>query len=85
MPCTHPKVAVIDSGVDYRHPGLGGCLGPGCKVSGGYDFVGNNGGTPSTDVVSMTRGSKLGMCASAASNDQQGQRDLFCAPLRELC
>ncbi|KAF9876569.1 serine endopeptidase [Colletotrichum karsti] len=34
------KVAVIDSGVDYRHPALGGGFGPGFKVSGGYDLVG---------------------------------------------
>ncbi|KAF6839147.1 serine endopeptidase [Colletotrichum musicola] len=34
------KVAVIDSGVDYRHRALGGGLGPGFKVSGGYDLVG---------------------------------------------
>ncbi|WP_176953916.1 S8 family serine peptidase [Streptomyces indicus] len=32
-------VAVIDSGVDYSHPDLGGCLGADCKVVGGYDFV----------------------------------------------
>ena len=25
-------VAVVDSGVDYRHPDLGGCFGKGCKV-----------------------------------------------------
>ncbi|KAL0936376.1 Minor extracellular protease vpr 2 [Colletotrichum truncatum] len=34
------KVAVIDSGVDYNHPALGGGFGPGFKVSGGYDLVG---------------------------------------------
>ncbi len=32
-------VAVIDSGVDYTHPDLGGGLGPQFKVIGGYDFV----------------------------------------------
>ncbi len=32
-------IAVIDSGIDYTHPNLGGCLGSGCKVLGGYDFV----------------------------------------------
>ncbi|MDW8148303.1 MAG: S8 family serine peptidase [Roseiflexaceae bacterium] len=32
------RVAVIDSGIDYTHPDLGGCFGPGCKVAGGYDF-----------------------------------------------
>lgn len=35
-------VAVIDSGVDYTHPALGGCFGPGCKVERGYDFVDND-------------------------------------------
>ena len=32
-------VAVIDTGVDFTHPDLGGCFGAGCKVSSGYDFV----------------------------------------------
>jgi LPXTG-motif cell wall-anchored protein len=36
------RVAVLDSGVDYRHPALGGCLGSNCKVSDGYDFVDND-------------------------------------------
>jgi hypothetical protein len=33
------RVAVIDTGIDYTHPDLGGCFGPSCKVVGGYDFV----------------------------------------------
>ncbi|MFH1364638.1 MAG: S8 family serine peptidase, partial [Candidatus Aenigmatarchaeota archaeon] len=32
-------VAVIDTGVDYTHPDLGGCFGEGCKVVGGWDLV----------------------------------------------
>ncbi|KAF9187924.1 hypothetical protein BGZ51_000944 [Haplosporangium sp. Z 767] len=36
------KVGVIDSGVDYSHPALGGCFGKGCRVSQGWDFVGDN-------------------------------------------
>ena len=32
-------IAVLDTGVDYTHPALGGCIGPGCKVIGGYDFI----------------------------------------------
>ncbi|KAH8922586.1 subtilisin-like protein [Atractiella rhizophila] len=42
------KVAVIDTGVDYKHPALGGCFGKGCKISFGYDLVGNDygGGLP---------------------------------------
>ncbi|CAF1210399.1 unnamed protein product [Adineta ricciae] len=35
------RVAVIDTGVDYSHPALGGCFGPGCKVAFGYDLVGD--------------------------------------------
>ena len=33
------RVGIIDSGIDYTHPALGGCFGTGCKVAGGYDFV----------------------------------------------
>ncbi|KAK3372245.1 peptidase S8/S53 domain-containing protein [Podospora didyma] len=33
------RVAVLDTGIDYRHPALGGCFGPGCLVTHGYDFV----------------------------------------------
>src|SRR4051794_35378167 len=32
------RVAVIDTGIDYTHPALGGGFGPGYKVAGGYDF-----------------------------------------------
>ncbi|KAH8885304.1 serine endopeptidase [Thozetella sp. PMI_491] len=34
-------VAVVDTGTAYRHPTLGGGFGPGFKVAGGYDLVGN--------------------------------------------
>ena len=35
------KVAVIDTGIDYGHPDLGGCFGPHCRVRRGWDFVGD--------------------------------------------
>ena len=35
-------VALIDSGIDYQHPDLGGCFGPGCRVTRGFDFVGDS-------------------------------------------
>ena len=35
-------VAVIDTGVFYTHPDLGGGFGPGHKVIGGYDFFNND-------------------------------------------
>ncbi|MBC7290389.1 MAG: S8 family serine peptidase [Actinotalea sp.] len=34
-------IGIIDSGVDYDHPDLGGGFGPGFKVERGYDFVGD--------------------------------------------
>lgn len=36
------RIAVIDSGIDYRHPALGGGFGKGFKVAGGYDLVGED-------------------------------------------
>lgn len=35
------KVAVMDTGVDYDHPDLGGGFGPGYRVVTGWDFVGD--------------------------------------------
>lgn len=32
-------IAVLDTGIDYTHADLGGCLGTGCRVKAGYDFV----------------------------------------------
>ncbi|KAJ7187925.1 subtilisin-like protease [Mycena filopes] len=46
------KIGIIDTGIDYNHPLLGGGFGPGFKVIGGYDFVGdafNGEDTPSPD------------------------------------
>ena len=34
-------IAIMDSGLDYTLPEFGGCFGPGCKVRGGFDLVGN--------------------------------------------
>jgi minor extracellular serine protease Vpr len=35
-------IAIVDSGVDYTLPELGGCFGPSCKVRGGLDLVGDS-------------------------------------------
>ncbi|ORY79333.1 peptidase S8/S53 domain-containing protein [Leucosporidium creatinivorum] len=34
-------VGILDTGVDYNHPALGGGFGPGYKIAGGYDFAGD--------------------------------------------
>lgn len=36
------NIAIVDSGIDYTHPALGGCFGKGCKVSYGFDLVGDD-------------------------------------------
>ncbi|KAI8088927.1 peptidase S8/S53 domain-containing protein [Halteromyces radiatus] len=55
------KVGIIDTGVDYTHPALGGCFGPGCRVAFGYDFVGDeyngeNDATPDPDPRDICNG-----------------------------
>lgn len=34
-------IAIVDTGTQYTHPALGGCLGAGCKIAGGYDLIGD--------------------------------------------
>ena len=43
------RIGIIDSGIDYMHPALGGGFGPGFKVAGGYDFV-NHDADPMDDL-----------------------------------
>lgn len=35
-------ICIIDSGIDYTHSDLGGCLGSGCKVLSGWDYWNND-------------------------------------------
>jgi subtilisin family serine protease len=46
------RVAVMDTGIDYDHPDLGGCFGPGCRAERGWDFVGDafNNSTVTTPI-----------------------------------
>lgn len=57
------KVAVIDTGIYYKHPALGGGYGPGYKVAGGYDLVGGQYPTgpiiPDDDPYPETRDPQL--------------------------
>lgn len=56
------KIAIIDTGVDYTHPDLGGCFGSGCKVVKGYDYI-NNDNNPMDD-----HGHGTHVAATAAGN-----------------
>lgn len=44
------RIAVVDSGIDYTHPALGGCFGPGCLVEMGWDLVGDAYSPPNLPV-----------------------------------
>ena len=35
------KILYFFLGIDYLHPALGGCFGPGCKVEYGYNHLEN--------------------------------------------
>jgi subtilisin family serine protease len=64
-PCLTGKgvtIGIIDTGVDYTHPDLGGCIGANCKVVGGYDFV-NGDSNPMDD-----QGHGTHVAATAAGN-----------------
>jgi len=72
------KVAIIDTGIDYTHPDLGGCFGQGCKVEGGYDVV-NYDSDPMDDHFHGTH------CAGiVASEDGNGVGLLGVAPEAKL-
>jgi subtilisin family serine protease len=64
---TGMTVAVIDTGVDYNNPALGGGFGPGNKVVAGYDFAD---GTANPMAVYSQHGTAVaGLIASSDPND----------------
>ncbi|KAI9360843.1 peptidase S8/S53 domain-containing protein [Zopfochytrium polystomum] len=58
------KVAILDTGIYYKHPALGRCFGPGCKVSFGYDLVGDGYGL--ADLTPKPDADPLDDCSSFA-------------------
>ncbi|KAI0823378.1 subtilisin-like protease [Trametes gibbosa] len=49
------KIGIIDTGIDFTNPFLGGAFGPGNKVIGGFDFVGDDfrANTPVPDPIPL--------------------------------
>ncbi len=60
-------VAVIDTGVDYNNPALGGGFGPGYKVIAGYDFADNSSNPMATSSQHGT--GTAGLIGSSDPND----------------
>ncbi|KAJ7693337.1 pyrolysin [Mycena rosella] len=55
------KIGILDTGIDYTHPFLGAGFGPGFKVAGGYDLVGDaytgaNNPVPDSDPLDQCAG-----------------------------
>ncbi|OAA38323.1 subtilisin-like protease [Metarhizium rileyi] len=68
-------IAVIDSGIDYKHPSLGGCFGKDCLVTKGFDFVGDkyngtNKPVPDNDPMDC-HGHGTHVAGIIAANDQK--------------
>ena len=60
-------VAVIDTGVDYKNPALGGAFGPGAKVIAGYNFATN---TPDPMATTSQHGTAVaGLIGSERPNN----------------
>ncbi|KJZ74880.1 hypothetical protein HIM_05789 [Hirsutella minnesotensis 3608] len=62
------KIAVIDSGVDYTHPALGGCLGKDCRVAKGDNFVKSD-GKPGDPMDCLGHGTQV--ASVVAANDPE--------------
>ncbi|MFC2075106.1 S8 family serine peptidase, partial [Bdellovibrionota bacterium] len=68
------RVAILDTGIDYSHPGLGGGIGPGFKVIGGYDLVnqdndpmdGHSHGTHCAGIVAAETNRYVGVAPRAS-------------------
>ncbi|MBI4129826.1 S8 family serine peptidase [Candidatus Roizmanbacteria bacterium] len=61
-------IGVVDTGIDYTHPDLGGRIGSTYKVIGGYDFV-NNDTDPKDD---HGHGTHVAGTISAVTNNSRG-------------
>jgi subtilisin family serine protease len=61
---TGMTVAVIDTGVDYNNPALGGSFGPGAKVIAGYNFASNT-----ADPMATTSQHGTAVAGLIGSND----------------
>ncbi|KAG0031184.1 hypothetical protein BGZ82_007090 [Podila clonocystis] len=63
------KIGIIDTGIDYTHPALGGCFGEGCKVAFGANFVSDKKGDKLKGDVMDCQGHGTHVAGIVAAND----------------
>jgi subtilisin family serine protease len=74
------SIAILDTGIDYKLPELGGGFGPGHKVVAGYDFVSNDADPMDPDG----HGTAVASIAAASPYFYNGQRYQGVAPSANL-
>jgi len=88
------RIGIIDTGVEYHHPDLGGCLGPGCKVAGGWDYTDDDSDPipycwecPDVDAYDVDHGTSVAAVAAALANNGIGSAGVAggWAPLSKGC
>ncbi|EFQ27279.1 subtilase [Colletotrichum graminicola] len=70
------KVGIVDTGVWYRHAALGGGFGPGFKVAGGWDLVGDDwalGGEKRPDADPADEQGHGTHCAGILAGEETGE------------
>jgi len=65
-------ICIIDTGIDYTHPDLGGCFGPGCKVVGGWDYVDEDSDPFEAYGEFGTHGNLISIVAAGSGPEQGG-------------
>ena len=67
---TSERIGIMDTGIDYNHPDLGGGFGPGCKIEGGWDYIGND---PYPMDDNLSHGTHVaGILGALTDNDSMG-------------
>lgn len=70
------SIGIIDTGIDYNHPDLGGGIGPSFKVKGGYDFV-NSDNDPMDDNGHGTHVAGIAAANGATLKGVAPEADLY--------
>lgn len=68
------KIAIIDTGVDYRHPALGGEFGPGKKVAFGRNYIDDGQGSSDDPIATCAAGGHGTHVAGKSTNFHPDKR-----------